>query len=256
MIPKTYRLGSLIVGLLFPCVKTVRRICSVPRLAWVASALALMLAPVALTGCQKTEFPAPVLEPGVSGPVFGGQQPVSGSLIQLYAVGTTGDGSAATPLIAATVTTSDGTGLSNSNAYNTLPAGSFTITGDYTCPSATAEVYLTSMGGNPGLAPGNNNANLSLMAALGPCGDLSSSTYIVLNELTTIGTAAALSNFMNSYASVGSGSNDASQLQTAFLTVNEYTNTTSGTVPGETLPTFFSASNVALQTLGDIVRPA
>lgn len=222
------------------------------------SALVLLLASAGLTGCQKTEFSAPVLEPGVSGSVFGGQNPVSGSAIQPYAAGTTADGSAATPLIAATVTTSDGTGLSNSNANagnanNTLPAGSFTITGDYTCPSATAEVYLTSTGGNPGLAPGSNNADLALMAALGPCGGLSSSTYIVLNELTTIGTAAALSNFMTAYASVGSGSNDASQLQTAFLAVNEYTNTTSGAVPGATLPTFFSASSVTLQTLGDIL---
>jgi cardiolipin synthase len=134
-----------------------------------------------------------------------------------------------------------------------LPAGSFTITGDYTCPSATTEVYLVATGGNPGLAPGSNNADLALMAALGPCGGLSSSTYIVLNELTTIGTAAALTNFMTAYASVGSGSSDASQLQTAFLTVNEYTNTTSGAVPGATLPTFFSASSVTLQTLGDIL---
>ena len=91
------------------------------------------------------------------------------------------------------------------------------------------------------------------MAALGPCGDLSSSTYIVMNELTTIGAAAALSNFMNGYASVGSGSSDTAQLQTAFLTANEYTNTTSGSVPGATLPTFFSASSTALQTLADIV---
>jgi phosphatidylserine/phosphatidylglycerophosphate/cardiolipin synthase-like enzyme len=219
--------------------------------------LLLLLLSAGLTGCQKTEISAPVLEPGVSGSVFGGQNPVSGSLIQLYSVGTTGDGLAATRLITATLTTSDGTGLTNSNAnagnaMNTLPAGSFTITGAYTCPSSTAEVYLVATGGNPGLGLGNN-ANLTLMAALGPCGALSSSTYIVMNELTTIGMAAALSNFMTGYASVGSGSSDAAQLQTAFLTANQYTNTTSGAVPGATLPTFFSASSTALQTLADIV---
>jgi hypothetical protein len=94
-----------------------------------------MLAPVALTGCQRAEFAAPLLEPGVTGAVFGGQNPVSGSLIQLYSVGTTGDGLAAARLISATLTTSDGSGLGNSNANagnsnNGLPAGSFTITGD------------------------------------------------------------------------------------------------------------------------------
>ena len=220
--------------------------------------LAVLAVSALLTGCQKTEFATPVPEPGVSGSVFGGQSPVSGSLIQLYSVGTAFDGSAATRLIVATVTTSDGTGLTNSNANagnanNTLPAGSFTITGDYTCPSSTAEVYLVATGGNPGLTSGTNNAALSLMATLGPCGDLSSSTYIAMNELTTIGATAALSNFMNGYASVGSGSSDAAQLQTAFLTANEYTNTTNGAVPGATLPTFFSASSTALQTLADII---
>ena len=250
-------LGPFVVAFLFSGLKRIRRFFSAPTLALVASALVLLLASAGLTGCEKTEFSPAVLEPGVAGSVFGGQNPVSGSLIQLYSVGTTGDGLAATRLITAALTTSDGTGLTNSNAnagnaMNTLPAGSFTITGAYTCPSSTAEVYLVATGGNPGLGLGNN-ANLTLMAALGPCGALSSSTYIVMNELTTIGMAAALSNFMTGYASVGSGSSDAAQLQTAFLTANQYTNTTSGAVPGATLPTFFSASSTALQTLADIV---
>jgi hypothetical protein len=223
-----------------------------------ASALVLLLASTGLTGCLKTEFSPPVLEPGVSGSVIGGQNPVSGSLIQMYAVGTTGDGSAATSLISTIVTTSDGTTLPNSNANagnagNDLPVGSFTVTGAYTCPSATAEVYLVATGGNPGLAAGSNNPDLALMAVLGPCGDLSLSTYIVINELTTIGTTAALANFMTAYAGMGSGPSDAAQLQTAFLTANEYINTTSGTAPGATLPMFFSASSTTLQTLGDIL---
>jgi cardiolipin synthase A/B len=215
-----------------------------------------------LTGCTSTQYSAPVTETAVSGGIFGaafgGQQPVSGGLLQLYAVGTAGDSSAATPLIGATVTTSDGTGLINSNANagnanNTLPAGSFNITGDYTCPAASAQVYLVSRGGNPGLAPGSNNSALTLMAALGQCGNLSSSTYISLNELTTVATIASLSNFMSSYSNVGSGTADSAQLQTAFLTVNEYTNIATGTVPGPTLPTGYTASSAAITTLGDII---
>jgi hypothetical protein len=229
--------------------------------ARVAAAAIVFLAPPLLTGCQQTEISSTLPETTsfatTTGSVFGGQQPVTGSLIQLYAVGTTGDGSAATPLIASTVTTSDGTGLANSNANagnasNSLPAGSFTITGDYTCPAATTEVYLVATGGNPGLAPGSNNPELSLMATLGPCGGLSSSTYISINEVTTVGAVAALSNFMHSYANVGSGSSDSAQLQTAFLTANEYTDPASGTAPGSTLPSFFTASSTALQTLADI----
>jgi cardiolipin synthase A/B len=229
-----------------------------PVVGPVVALLLLPLVLISLTGCQSQNLSHPILGTRLTGSIFGGQQPVSGSLIQLYAAGITGDGSAATPLISTTVTTSDGTGLVNSNANagnanNILSTGSFTITGDYTCPSSVSEVYLVGRGGNPGLAPGNNNATLSLMAALGQCGNLSSSTYVLLNELTTVGSIASLSNFMNSYATVGSGSSDAAQLQTAFLTVNEYTNISNGTVPGPALPAGYSASSMAIETLGDIV---
>ncbi len=231
-----------------------------PRVSW--PILVLVSASFSLTGCQAAEssglapsVPAAAAA-GVSGSVFGGQQPVSGSALQLYAVGTTGDGSAATALISANVTTSDGSGQANSNANagnanNSLPTGSFTLTGDFTCPSAPSEVYLVARGGNSGF--GTNNAALTLMAGLGPCGDLSSSTYIALNEVTTVGVVAALSNFMSSYANVGSGSSDSAQLQTAFLTANLYANTVSGAAPGATLPTFFTASSSSLQTIADIV---
>jgi phosphatidylserine/phosphatidylglycerophosphate/cardiolipin synthase-like enzyme len=74
-----------------------------------------------------------------------------------------------------------------------------------------------------------------------------------MNELTKVGTVAALSNFMYSYSSVGSASADAAQLQAAFLTVNQYTNTTNGTTPGPLVPIGYSAPTVALQTLGDII---
>jgi hypothetical protein len=63
----------------------------------------------------------------ISGAVHGGQQPVTGSTIQLYAVGTTGDGSAATPLLSGLFTTSDGSGMANNfnanagNSFNALP---------------------------------------------------------------------------------------------------------------------------------------
>jgi hypothetical protein len=67
-----------------------------------------------LTGCQSVQNP--IQGTHLTGAVFGGQQPVSGSAIQLYAVGSAGDGSAAASLIGTTLTTTDGTGQSNSNA--------------------------------------------------------------------------------------------------------------------------------------------
>jgi hypothetical protein len=77
-----------------------------------------MLLPLLLGGCaqkqgaqgaQETSPPVPLLVK--YGSVHGGQQAVSGSTIQLYAVGTTGDGSAATPLLTQAVTT-DASGIS------------------------------------------------------------------------------------------------------------------------------------------------
>ena len=234
-------------------------------MARIAPFSVLMMIGLGITGCQINRFSdssqassTAVEETRPTGIVMGGQQPVTGNLIQLYAVGTTGDGSAATALIHTTVTTSDGSGLTNGNANtgnanNTLPAGSFTITGDYTCPSASTEVYLVGTGGNPGLPQGTTNPALSLMALLAPCGSLSSSTYVVMNELTTVGAAASLGNFISSYATVGSASGDAAQLQTAFLAANEYTNVSNGTAPGPVLPVGATAPSTAIQTLGDIV---
>ncbi len=211
-----------------------------------------------LAGCAGIQHPSSAHGLAVSGSVYGGQQPVTASTIQLYAVGTTGDGSAATPLLTTTVTTSDGTGVANSNAnagnnMNQLPAGSFTITNDFTCPQPGAEVYLTSTGGNPGLSTGTNNAALALMAALGPCSGLSSSTFISINELTTVGSIAALANYMTSYSAIGSATTDTSALQTAFTTVAKFTDTTQGIVPGPALPTGSYASSLEIQTLGDAI---
>lgn len=215
----------------------------------------LLAASFLMTGCAGSAKPAAW---SVSGSVFGGQQPVTGSTIQLYAItGTAGDGSAAMPLIHTTVTTSDGSsnatnGNANAgNSSNSLPAGSFTITGDYTCPSAGTDVYLVSTGGNPGLTAGTNNQTLAMMAALGPCGNLSSSTNIVVNELTTVGSIAALANYMTSYSAIGSGPADSSALQSAFSAVNEYANTSLGAVPGPTLPPSTYASSIEIQTLAN-----
>ena len=122
---------------------------------------------------------------------MGGQQPVSNATVQLYAAGTGAtDATAASPLI-------------GTPPILTGPAGDFTITGRFTCPSITTEVYLVVTGGNPGLVAGTNNQALVLMSGLGPCGNLSSSTHIIIDEVTTIGTIYSIAPFMTSYLNVG-----------------------------------------------------
>ncbi|HEY0308847.1 MAG TPA: NHL repeat-containing protein [Acidobacteriaceae bacterium] len=172
------------------------------------------------------------------GRVKGGQQPVSGATIQLYTVGTAGARSASRALLTSAVTTSDGSGTGGNagNAFNTLPIGEFTITGDYSCSSAT-QVYITATGGNAG---GGNNTALGLLAALGPCSSLTSGTFINLNELTTVAAVYALAPFMGDYTHVGATGSNPTGLVNAFNMVNTLVNFQTGLIAtpsaGITLP--------------------
>ena len=201
-----------------------------------------MAATLYLCGCagMRSESPSqtPIAGVQLTGMVRGGQQPVTTSVIQLYAAGTGGNGSVASPLITSTVTT-DGN-------------GNFNITSDYKCPSASAQVYLVAKGGNPGLLPSTtNNPQLTLMAAFGSCSNLSSTTNITVNELTTVAAVWALSEYMNSYSAVGSGASDSAALASAFLLAAEFVNTSTGTAPGATLPTGYSAPVSEMDALAD-----
>jgi sugar lactone lactonase YvrE len=148
---------------------------------------------VAVAGCGSAGTPGisgPVSETEgapIAGKVHGGQQPVSGAKVYLFAAGTGGYASAPTSLLKSpgyVTTATDG-------------SGSFNITGDWTCPSAPGDqVYLLAVGGNPGNSGGQSNPNLVLMAALGSCGSLSGSTFIVINEVTTAASAYSLAPFM------------------------------------------------------------
>jgi hypothetical protein len=194
-----------------------------------------------LAGCSQKSgvesVGAPVASLHLHGTAHGGEEPVSGATIQLYAVGTTGDGSASTPLLTQVVT-------SDAN-------GEFTLTGDYQCPSASTLVYLMATGGNPGLPSGMTNPQLALMAALGSCGSLGSTTTINVNELTTVAAVWPLAPFMSSYSAIGSGSSDATALASAFATAATFANTTTGTVPGLNVPSGITVPVEQINTLAD-----
>ena len=91
---------------------------------------------VMLAGCgMKPVGPVTTTASGAKGLVQGGQQPVSGATVQLYAVGTGGYGSASRGLLSTPVLT---------NA-----SGGFSINQSYTCNSGDL-IYLAATGGNPG----------------------------------------------------------------------------------------------------------
>jgi hypothetical protein len=210
--------------------------------------LALTLFVLITAGCGtgiKTTSSA-VAGSALQGRTFGGQQPIAGATMQLYAAGSTSYGigynAGASSLIPAGSYFAGGApGCVASSLQTCYPnivtdtSGSFTITGDYTCPSASTQVYLTATGGNPGL-PGNGNPNIALMAALGPCGNLGSSTSVVINELTTVASVWALSPFMSAISAVGTTAGNTTGLANAFASVNKLVNVGAGSLPGPALP--------------------
>jgi hypothetical protein len=180
----------------------------------------------------------------MSGHVFGGQQPVPGVTIQFYAAGNTGYGSA--------YPYASGVSLLGNNVVTTDALGDFDVTGDYTCPSASTEVYLVGTGGYP-VSGQPANANLALMAALGPCGNLNSISYVVVNEMTTVASVWALAPFMNGIANIGTSPTNSVGLTNAFAAVNKLVNIQNGTVPGPALPAGATLPTAELNTLADIV---
>jgi Immunoglobulin I-set domain len=174
-----------------------------------------------------------------SGTVLGGLVPVCGSTIQLYAVGTTGDGSASAPLL-------------NGAPVMTDSSGNFALP-SFTCPTPGSLVYITAAGGNPGLAAGTDNTAILMMTALGACSTVTSSKQIVINELTTVASIFALETYMTSPTEIGSSSADAADLANDFASVNELVDTTKGTTPGPALPANDSVTVMTLNTLGDIL---
>jgi len=150
------------------------------RFARISAGIASTLLAVLLSGCALTNSASDSGTANVvlGGKVHGGNQPIVGSNISLFATSATGYGGTLTPLASTTTTA----------------GGFFTITTAYTCP-AGSQAYIVAAGGNPGLGSGTDNSAIMLMAALGPCSSLSASTNIWLNEVTTVAAAYALSGF-------------------------------------------------------------
>ncbi|MES2391208.1 MAG: hypothetical protein V4555_06190 [Acidobacteriota bacterium] len=214
-----------------------------------AGSAALLLtgsAALLLTGCGLQQT-ASTLTPGVAlhGVLHGGRQPIAGATIQFYAAGSTGYGSA--------YPYSSGSSLLGTNTVTTNSNGYFTITNDYTCPSPTTPVYIVAYGGNPGL-PGNaTNDDIVLMAALGPCGNLSSATSINIDEVTTIASVWALSPFMTGVANIGAPATNLNGLANAFATVNKLASIGGGSAPGPALPSGATAPIAKINTLANIL---
>ena len=149
--------------------------------------------------------------PALYGTVMAGTQPVAGASVSLYATGASGYGSASSLVYAPNTNPAI---ITDANGKFTLPAG-------YSCPQATSEMYLIATGGSA--SPGLSNPSLALMTALGPCGALSSSP-VVINEVTTVASAWAVSRFaanplstgLTTYLNIGAPGSNVTGLANAF----------------------------------------
>jgi streptogramin lyase len=197
-----------------------------------------LLAAALLSGCgpfqekpltsvttTTTSPTAPATTPGspLVGNVHGGDQPIVGAHIYLFAANPAGYGA---PSISMLNPAQPGVAFDSTGYYVLTDVnGFFHISGDYTCTSGQ-QVYLLSIGGNPGLPAGQVNPALYLMAAMGACPEgqtnfASAVPYIFMNEVSTVAAVYALSGFMTDGIHVSSASTPGALqgLANAFLTV-------------------------------------
>ena len=168
-----------------------------------------------------------------------GSQPIAGATIQVYAAGTTGNGSAPTTLLQTALTT-DAT-------------GAFTVLAGYACPASSSQLYLVARGGMAGASTASNAA-ITLASILGPCNQVAASTQLVINEVTTVATVWGLSQFLANGVSLGSSSTNTQGLTNAFATVANLANLTTGTSPGANFPGNGASPAARINTLANLLN--
>lgn len=210
---------------------------------------------LALTGCRGVNLPEARPRSGTAlhGGVHGGQQPVAGSRVYLLAAGI-GRQTAAVSLLGGGITGQ--TDSSGRGYVLTDASGGFNITGDYACPQPQAMVYVLAVGGNPGLAAGQENADLALMTGLGSCDALlanAASTHIAVNEVTTVVTVYQLSGFLaGAFQLSYDGSQDGlQQISAAFASIQQMADTNSGVARSKTLQGDATVPTPAINTIAE-----
>ena len=175
----------------------------------------------------------PSTPPAFTGVMESGMNPVRGAAISFYAAGSSGPAVGATNLLGTQTVTTDASGKFG------IPT--------FQCASSTTQVYLVGRGGST--PSGGDNQAIMMMVALGDCGSISTSTAVVMNEVTTAAAAWALARFIGADAAVGASATNATGLRNAFLTAANLADTTKGTAPGPTLPANTKLETAKLNTL-------
>jgi len=182
--------------------------------------------------------PPPAATPAFTGQMLSGTTPVVGASISFYAAGSSGNGTGATNLLPSQSVTTDA-------------SGNFSVPA-FTCPSSTTQVYLVGQGGNGSAGLGDNSA-VTMMAALGDCGSLTSSTTVVMNEVTTAASVWALDQFIGPAGDIGASATNAAGLRNAFLAIGNLVDNSKGVTPGPSLPASSTLETAKINTLADVL---
>jgi len=220
---------------------------------------------LAMTGCSSSttglmtshDVQPPVSGAALQGKVHGGQNPIAGASVYLYAANTTGYGGAGISATASNQSISlltSGTQDGSGHYFATTGSdGSFSVTGDYTCPSANSQLYLYAVGGNSGA--GTNSA-AGLLAGLGTCSAVvASPPYVVVNEVSTMATAFAIAGFASNATHVSSsGTTLALQgIANAFLAIPNLESLNSGVALATTPSGIGTSPQKTLNTLANVL---
>jgi hypothetical protein len=211
---------------------------------------------VGIAGCSGTFHTEAVGSPaaggGIRGNVHGGQSPIAGSAVYFFAASTAGYG---TPNQSLLKTTSPGVSMDGAGVgyVTTDGSGTFTITGDYTCP-ANDFVYLLAVGGNPGVMNPANSSAIKEMTALYPCSSLTAESYIELNEVTTVASVTALRAFMDPLTgAVATSPGNVQGLTHAFETAGLLVDMSSGVANTATPNGLGNVPALEINTLADVL---
>ena len=177
---------------------------------------------------------------GFSGKALVGQQPLIGASVELYAAGTSGNGSSGTALL--------------SNALTTDSTGTFSVSAGYDCPSADSQIYLVARGGKPGSAASADNDAIALLTALGACNEVASATPVVINEVTSAAAAYALAQFLSAGGNLGASSTNTVGLKNAVATTQALANIFTGSSPATTFAANGSSPAPKIDTLANLLN--
>ena len=198
--------------------------------------------------CKTTDTtspaqPAPtanVAGAGFTGVVKAGTLPVVGAQVMIYAAGTKGNGSGATPLLSSFLTT-------NANGAFTVPAG-------FVCPYSNTVVYAVSIGGQA-VATVGNDFSTELAGVLGACGSIASGASFTINEATTVVAAYAMAQFFAvNPTSLGATATNSSGIALAAATAANLADPVTGAVPGSGFPATGVAPVKKIDSLANLLN--